>query len=513
MRTLTLIKKLVLALVTAAAVLAAALIPSGPPVEASAPGFGSAVSAIKQTSWQTNNSVNALAISGDTVFAGGLFTRIRQPGKPPGQGEAVRTYIAAFNRKTGAPTAFAPRLNGPVYSVATSPDGKWVVIGGDFTTVNGIKRSKIAMFSVVTGRLVAAWDPVVSARVKALAIYGNSVFIGGAFTRIDGAVRNRLGAVRLIQGDLLRWNPNADDDVYAIDVSDNGTRVFVGGPFTTINGKDHYSLAMTNNTTGAAYSMPAAAAIPKPTSRCTTRVKDIDTLGNKVFVANGGDGVGCYDGVLAADASTGKLLWKNNCLGATEAIKAIGNWVYKGSHAHDCSDSGAFGDGTGTHYLLVESAINGKIGPWFPNTDANQNSTTKVGPLAMAGTATDLWVGGDFVHVNRTIQQGLTRFTNAPGGAFPAVPKAPSLTATSAGRVYVTFADVYDLDNLTLTYNVFRGSANIGSYRYVSYYWEPRKRYTVIDRGLKRGSTYSYRIEVHDGRNIVKGPTVRVKIP
>lgn len=97
-------KKLVLALVTGAAVLAAALIPSGPPVEAATPGFASAVSAIKQTSWQTNNSVNAIAISGNTVFAGGLFTRIRQPGKPAGQGEAVRSYVAAFNRTTGAPT-------------------------------------------------------------------------------------------------------------------------------------------------------------------------------------------------------------------------------------------------------------------------------------------------------------------------------------------------------------------------------------------------------------------------
>ncbi|GAA2789561.1 fibronectin type III domain-containing protein [Kribbella solani] len=507
-------KKLVVALVTGAAVVAAALIPSGPPVEAATPGFASAVSAIKQSSWQTNNSVNALAIAGNTVYAGGLFTRIRQPGKVAGQGETVRTYIAAFDRTTGAPTSFAPTLNGPVYSIATSPDGKWVVIGGDFTTVNGIRRSKIAMFSVATGKLVAAWDPVVAARVKALAISGSSVYIGGAFRAIDGTTRNRLGAVRLLQGDLLPWNPNANNDVYALDVSDNGTRVFAGGPFSTINGASHYSLAMLNTTTGAAYDFPAAAAIPKPTVTCTTRVKDIDTLGDKVFVSNGGDGKGCYDGVLAAQVSTGKLLWKNNCLGATEAIKAIGNWVYKGSHAHDCSSSpNGFGDGTGTHYLLVESAIDGNLGPWYPSTDANPKSTTKVGPLAMAGTDTDLWVGGDFLHVNGTVQQGITRFTNAPGGAAPGVPKAPTLTATSAGRVYVKYNDVYDVDNLSLTYNVFRGSLSIGSNKYVSYYWQPRKSYQVMDRGLKRGSTYTYHVEVHDGRNIKKGPAVSVKIP
>ncbi|MEV6270428.1 fibronectin type III domain-containing protein [Kribbella sp. NPDC051936] len=508
-------KKLVLAAITVVAVVAAALIPSGPPVEAAQPGFASAVSAIKQTSWQTNNSVNALAIAGNTVFAGGLFTRLRQPGKASGQApEAVRTYVAAFDRTTGKPTAFAPTLNGPVYAIATSADGKWVVIGGDFTTVNGIRRSKIAMFSVATGKLVAAWDPVVAARVKALAIYGNSVFIGGAFRAIDGATRNRLGAVRLIQGDLLPWNPNANNDVYAVDVADNGTRVFVGGPFSTINGKDHYSLAMLNNTTGAAFAFPAAAAIPKPTATCTTRVKDIDTLGDKVFVSNGGDGGGCYDGVLAAQVSTGQLLWKNTCLGATEAIKAIGNWVYKGSHAHNCSSSpNGFPDGTGTHYLLVESAINGNLGPWFPNTDANPKSTTQVGPLAMAGTATDLWVGGDFLHVNGTIQVGITRFTNVAGGAAPGLPKAPTLTATTSGRVYVSYTDTYDLDNLTLTYNVFRGSLNVGSNQYTSYFWQPRKVYQVVDRGLARGSTYTYHVEVHDGRNIRKGASASIKIP
>jgi hypothetical protein len=508
-------KKLVLALVTAAAVLAAALIPPGAPVQAATTGFASAVSAIKQPSWQTNNSVNALAISGNTVFAGGLFTRLRQPGKASGQApETQRWYVAAFNRTTGAPTAFAPVLNGPVYAIATSPDGKWVVIGGDFTMVNGVRRSKIAMFSVATGKLVAAWDPVVAARVKALAIYGNSVFIGGAFGTIDGTARNRLGAVRLIQGDLLPWNPNANNDVYAIDVSDNGTRVFVGGPFSTINGKDHYSLAMLNNTTGAAFTFPAAAAIPKPTATCTTRVKDIDTLGDNVYVSNGGDGSGCYDGVLAAQVSTGKLLWQNKCLGATEAIKAIGSWVYKGSHAHDCTSSpNGFGNGSGTHYLLVESAINGNLGPWMPNTDANPKSTTQVGPLAMAGTDTDLWVGGDFLHVNGQLQVGITRFTNAPGGAAPAVPKAPTLSATTAGRVYVTYGDSYDLDNLTLTYNVFRGSLNVGSTKYTTYFWQPRKSYTVVDRGLKRGSTYAYHIEVHDGRNIMKSATATIKIP
>jgi hypothetical protein len=87
------------------------------------------------------------------------------------------------------------------------------------------------------------------------------------------------------------------------------------------------------------------------------------------------------------------------------------------------------------------------------------------------------------------------------------------VSATTSGRAYVTYADGYDLDNLSLTYNVFRGSTNINSAKYTTYFWQPRKAYTVTDTGLKRGSTYTYHIEVHDGRNIMRGPSVTVKVP
>src|SRR5689334_4030785 len=115
-------KKLVLVTVTVAAVIAAALVPSGPPVEAASPGFGSAISAVARPTWQTDDSVNALASAGNVVYAGGLFTRIRPSGKAIGQGEAIRPYVASFNRTTGAPSGWAPRLNGAVWAIATSAD-------------------------------------------------------------------------------------------------------------------------------------------------------------------------------------------------------------------------------------------------------------------------------------------------------------------------------------------------------------------------------------------------------
>ncbi|MEV0793943.1 fibronectin type III domain-containing protein [Kribbella sp. NPDC050459] len=510
-------KKAVLGAVTAAAVVAAALVPSGPSVQAATrsaasapPGFGSALSSVQQSSWQTNASVNAVAVAGNLVFAGGLFTRVRPPGKARGVGDAARKYFAVFDRTTGAPTRFAPKVNGPVWSVATSPDGKRVVIGGDFTVVDGVARSRVAMFDVGTGKLVAGWDPAVNYRVAALKVTGSTVYLGGSFGSVDKMTRHRIAAVSLSTGALLPWDPDADDDVHAIELSADGTRVFVGGGFVEIGGRSSHSLAMLSAATGAAYDMPAAEAIPELTPDCDSRVKDIEVQGNKVFAANAGSGIGCYDGVLAADAKTGKLIWQSHCLGATEAIKAIGNWLYKGSHAHDCSADGGFPDKTGMHHLLVYSAITGKLGPWFPN--ATAGGETLVGPLSFASGGNDLWAGGDFVEVNGTPQEGLTRFTNTPGGAAPARPPAPKVASARANKVTIAFETVLDRDNLTLTYSVYRGSTRIGSWSRTSNSWTKPTVTSVTDSGLTSRQTLSYRVEVSDGRNVQKSSTVSVKV-
>jgi hypothetical protein len=510
-------KKVVLVVVTAAAVVAAALVPSGPAVVAATAsrgaavptGFASALSAVNQPTWQTNASVNALATAGNTVYAGGLFTRVRPPRNKAGVGDAARKYFAAFNRTTGVPTRFAPQVNGPVWTVVASPDGKWLAIGGDFTVVDGQPRPHLALFNVASGKLVAGWNPAPNYRVAALALTGNTLYFGGSFRKVGAVKRDRVAAVTLTTGALLPWNPQADDDVHAIELSTDRSRVFVGGAFTAIGGLEEHAIAMLNPTTGAGYSMPAAAAIPEPTPDCDSRVKDIEVQGDRVFIANAGSGVGCYDGVISADAKTGKVVWQSHCLGATEAIKAIGPWLYKGSHAHDCSEDGEFADGTGNHRLLVYNTQTGKLGPWFPNTDAA--GETLVGPLAFASGGNDLWVGGDFTAVNGRSQQGLTRFNNVPGGAVPGVPAAPKLASARANKVTVAFATVADLDSMALTYSVFRGTTKIGSWTRSAYPWAPRV-ISVTDTHLTSKQTLAYHVEVTDGRNVTKGKAAAVKV-
>jgi hypothetical protein len=158
----------------------------------------------------------------------------------------------------------------------------------------------------------------------------------------------------------------------------------------------------------------------------------------------------------------------------------------------------------------VLSTATGKLGPWFPNTDAG--GETLVGPLAFASGGNDLWAGGDFTEVNGVPQQSLTRFTNAPGGAVPALPGAPKVSSSRVNKVTVSFATVVDLDNTVLTYTLFRGRTRIGTWSRYSYPWTAPTVTTFTDSRLSSGQTLGYRVEVTDGRNVRTGTAAAVTV-
>jgi len=476
---------------------------------------GGPLTAVAGSAWQTDASVLGLAVAKGKAFVGGRFLNVRPPGAAPGASQTSRTYLAAFNQTTGAlDTSFNHVLNGIVWAIVASPDGSKIYVGGDFTKVDGVTRNRLAAFDTTTGALIANIKPSVSYRVKALAIGGNSLYFGGSFGLVNGLARNRAAAISTVDGSLLPWNPNADSDVYAIDAADDNSKVYLGGTFTKIGTTSRWAVASVNNSTGAILAFSAASAVPGPTSTCKSRVKDIETVGTKVYFANAGDGPGCFDGTWAADVATGNLVWKNTCLGATEAITMVSGWLFKGSHAHDCSAATAgpaFGEGTGNHYLLLQNPADGKLGPWFPNTNAA--APTQVGPLVSATGGTDLWVGGDFTKVNGAAQQGLTRFTNLGNGAAPLGPALPTLSNAVTKQVKATVQTSVDNDDITLTYRLLRGSTNtiVATTTANSTFWS-RPSITLTDPAAPLGSQM-YRIEVTDGKNTVRGgyATITVK--
>jgi PKD repeat protein len=77
----------------------------------------------------TNAQVNAIVATASTVYVGGTFGSI---------GKGARTRVAAVNASNGVETAFAPTVaGGNVSAMVLSPDGQKLVLGGNFTSLNG----------------------------------------------------------------------------------------------------------------------------------------------------------------------------------------------------------------------------------------------------------------------------------------------------------------------------------------------------------------------------------------
>jgi concanavalin A-like lectin/glucanase superfamily protein len=476
---------------------------------ASGSGRGQNLSAKVSSSWQTAGTVWALAPVKGKVYVGGNFTTVRPPGDPSGTGNVTRTYLAEFSASTGALVkSFDPTLDGQVTALAVARNGT-LYVGGSFTHVNGHFRNHLAAFSTSTGALTS-WAPNAGSSVLAIAPSpsGAVIYIGGNFGKLDGKDRTRAGAVNK-SGSLLAWAPDLNGSVASIAVAPDDSRVLVGGFFSTFNGAAQQAVVSVDPTSGGSNNLTS---IEPNTTSCMSTVKHI-VIGSVTaknpagiaYIASEGTGGGCFDGDWAANVRTGALVWQNDCLGATQSLVIINNWLYKGSHAHDCDYApGGFPQTKGLErHLLNQSLTDGSLGHWTPNTN-NGNSSSGVvggglGPRVMATDGTQLFLGGDFTTVNNKRQQGFARFRPGPD-TTPARPGRPTVISSSRGVDSVTFTGVSDPDDGTLTYSIFRIGVKrrVGTVTATSWPWAlPVVHFR--DAGLKPGSVHTYKVTASDG--------------
>ncbi len=134
-----------------------------------------------------NGSVLAIAVQGNhKILIGGAFTTVNG---------VRRNRIARLNADGTLDTTFDPAAgpSGEVDALALQPDGK-IVIGGKFTSVGGVERKRIARLKP-DGALDASFDPGTGATWTVFAVTlqpDGRVLIGGAFEAIDGVSRSRI---------------------------------------------------------------------------------------------------------------------------------------------------------------------------------------------------------------------------------------------------------------------------------------------------------------------------------
>ncbi len=165
----------------------------------------------------------------------------------------IGLFFLTFNQSTMAQSAldgFDPNANGAVRAVVVQPDGK-ILFGGDFTTIGGFTRNRIARFNP-DGTLDTAFDPNADGTVYAIAIQSDGMIVaGGFFTNIGGQPRNRIARLDATTGAPDLFDPNANNEVRSLAIQSNGM-IVAGGLFSTIGGQSRSRIARLDATTGLA---------------------------------------------------------------------------------------------------------------------------------------------------------------------------------------------------------------------------------------------------------------------
>lgn len=361
-------------------------------------------------------NVNALAVVGNVVYAGGDFTSI---------GARSRTRLAALQAGSfgQADANWQADANGEVNFITV--DGTDILVGGKFTVIGGnIDFNPANNQTTQTGgtnrrgfarvaqanAAVSNWGPQVSllkpaqfgqgnATSYALGVQGDMMLLGGDFISFGGVNRAHLAAIDLHTGVPTAWDPGADQTVRAMALASSG--VYVGGAFTNIGGASHSRIALLNYATGQADPWDARFQTGQYISAIAT--------GNKtVFVGGQFQKIGGQDrsSLAELDAKTGDATdWNPQPSGTVNAlVVGISNNVYVGGQIFGIS-------GSSLQYLalLTTNVIPAK--QLIKAFDAKLDGQIR----ALALTSDALYVAGDFTKASGQDRVGvaaLDQFTS-----------------------------------------------------------------------------------------------------
>ncbi len=178
----------------------------------------------------------------DKILIGGYFSTYNG---------VARDGIARLNVDGSLDTSFNPGSGmdgGAVYSFAVQPDGK-ILIGGWFTTFNGTGRSNIARLNV-DGSLDTSFDPGSGAGGGVYSIVlqpDGKILIGGYFTSYNGVGRNRIARLNADGSLDTSFDPGSgtNNEIYSMTIQSDG-KILAGGRFTTYDGVNRSRIARIN---------------------------------------------------------------------------------------------------------------------------------------------------------------------------------------------------------------------------------------------------------------------------
>lgn len=191
------------------------------------------------TGWNpiAGNRVISVLRLDDEIVIGGSFTSV---------GGLMRRGLALIDLVSGeADPAFQADVDKMVLDLVPTPDGSAVYLSGDFKTVGGQPRNKVAKVNTTTGA-VASFKAGFNNTVIRLALTGNHLYASGKFTKVGSTERLHVARLDATNGRLdttwiaNTWGPEgklqSNGMVQGLEVAPDGSLVYLAGPFTSVNG-------------------------------------------------------------------------------------------------------------------------------------------------------------------------------------------------------------------------------------------------------------------------------------
>lgn len=347
--------------------------------------------------------VLALACANNILYVGGDFQVISGLSRP---------YFAALDGTSGAAIAWAPQVNNNVNTLLLA--GNILYLGGQFTSISKSSRSALAALDItLTTNFVTAWNPGVSGGsrvIYTLAVSGNTVYAGGDFTTIGGKPRNRIAALDAATGQASTWNPNANDAVRAMAIS--GSTLFVGGDFDSIGGRNRNCLAALDMAGLGGAISTWDANVDNSDASAASRVTALAVVDNTLYVAGqfvrtGGE---LRRGAASLDVATGQLKpWQPLVSSLSTDVKPT-VWAMALDETRAClgGDFNSLG-GYARGALAALDAASGAATAWNPN------AGDAVYRLAIVDDL--IYVGGIFTNIGTAARSRLASVDRATGAA------------------------------------------------------------------------------------------------
>jgi PKD repeat protein len=389
-------------------------------------------------------AVRAIAQVGSTMVIGGTFTKVVAAGTTT---VLSRPYILAFDARTGElRDGFQPQLDGRVNALVAGDDGQSVYVGGDFTTVDGLRTKGFTKLRLDDGSRDPAFHTVaINGKITDLRVSGGRLWLGGSFTKVAGHVQSVLATVDAQSGDYDAFGTldfagtqnGGTTALQKLDVTPDGSKLLAIGNWRTVNGLDRPQIALLDLTGSQAAVAPWQTGFYSgscyPVFDSYMRDLDISPDGSYAVVST----TGGYISSTAPCDTTAR--WELGDTGAglsptwvdytggdtTYAVGITGTAVYVGGHMRWENNPFA-GDRAGAGAVAREGIaaldpVNGLPLDWNPG------RARGVGVFDFLATPEGLWVGDDTDRIGGWEKHPKLAFFPLAGGSTVPATTTPAL--------------------------------------------------------------------------------------